>query len=295
MSTFSPPQVPPVNKLVTYSSRGQPRWRFLPPEIIHIIMGMLGTDRQTLSACALASREFTFPALCCLGRHIEINTALRLRECVSLLTKGSPFQHVRSLDLGITTRRVIHQKYWDDYLVILETFARRRTLTRLWLSEVPFYFSNRRKQERAKNVIISLAATVNELGLYSCHFSSYTEMISLIRSFPLCTSLYVRDCVARSSASNMFADLPQHSLHISDLELTSSPGNRFLADVSALVKDAVLDTSSLTGLSCHMSTADKARHVLMTAGASIERLQLMCEEAESSHGMSKLSKNPRIS
>ena len=287
MSTFSS-----EDQLIICPFSERPRLPALPQDIVRIIMGMLGTDRKTLSACTLVSREFTFAALCCLGRHIAINTVHRLRECVSLLTRDSAFQHVRSLDLGITTKGVFHQSYWNDFLTILDVFGHRRTLTRLWFSEVLLYISKRGKQERVRNIITSLAATVNELGLYSCSFSSYAEMISLIRSFPLCTSLYVRDCVARRTlGSNMFANLPQHTLHICDLGLSSS-GHRFITDVSTLVKDAALDTSSLVSFSCDTSIADLARNTLMAAAASpIERLQLSCEEAEGFHGMSKSSKN----
>jgi len=193
-------------------SHSAPHCRVLPPEIIHP------------SACALAAREFTFAALCCLGRHIAVDSVPRLRECAILVTKHSTFLHVRSLDLGITTKRVIRERDWDDYLVILESFARRRTLTRLWLSEVPFYFSECRKQGTVANTIVSLTATVNELGLYSCHFSCYAEIISLIRAFPLCTSLYVPDCVtSKTPKEDIFAILPQHTLSIN-----SSSGHRFL-------------------------------------------------------------------
>jgi hypothetical protein len=288
---FFPFSLPSWYKPRIYPCSEQPGWRALPPEIVHIIMEMLGSDRATLRACALAFREFTFAASCRLGRHISINAVRRLRECASLLTGGSAFQHVRSLDLGITARKAIHRKYWDDYLTILDVFARRRSLTRLWLSGVSFYFSGRGKQERARNAIISLTSTVNELGLYSCSFSSYPEMISLIRSFPLCTSLYVRDCfVRRTPGSNMFGDLPQHTLHISDLELTSSPCHKPPVDVSTLPEDAAIDLSPLTGFSCHMSTADQARHSIITAAdSSVERLQLMCEEPEGFHGASQSS------
>ena len=256
-------------------------------------MKLLGTDRATLSACALAAREFSFAALCCLGRHITVNTVGRLRECVDLIAKGSAFQHVRSLDLGITTQRVIHERDWGDYLVILEFFARRRTLTRLWLSEVPFYLSKSRMQEMLRNAIISLATTVNVLGLYSCHFSCHTEMISLIRAFPLCTSLFVRDCVTKKNPrAAIFAQLPQHTLHISDLELTSSSGHRFQSDVSTLVEDAALDISSLADFSCDMSTADAARCTVMAVVKSpIKIFQLTCDEAEGFLGTSNSAGN----
>ena len=259
-------------------------------------MGMIGKDRETLAACALAAREFTFAALCCLGRHIAVNTVRRLRDCASLITKGSAFQHVRSLDLGITTKKDINERDWNGYLTILGSFARRRTLTRLWLSDVPLYFSSRGKQGTLKDIIASLTATVNELGLYSCHFSCYGEMISLIRAFPLCTSLYVRDCVVKKTPKqDSFVKLPQHTLSITDLELTSSSHHRFLIDVSTLVRDAALDVSPLTGFSCDMATADAARHAVMAAAASpIERLQLVCDGAEGFHGTSELSENPHV-
>jgi hypothetical protein len=258
----------------------------LPPEIVHMIVQMLAADRETLGACALAVREFTFPALCSLGRHIAVNTTRRLRECASLLTTPSAFRHVRSLDLGITTTAVIRKRDWDDYLRILQVFARRRTLTRLWLSRLSFCFPKLGEQAAITDIIVSLAATVNELGLYSCRFSCYAEVVSLIRAFPLCTSLFVRDCVSRKTpGADLLAKLPQHTLRVTELELTSSSCHRYLVDVSNLVEDAALDISSLTGFSCDMSTADVARHTLMAAAASpIERLHLACDEALGFHG-----------
>jgi len=275
----------------------RPRWEALPPEIVHIIIEMLVPDRETLSACSLAAREFTFSALSCLGRHITVDTVRRLRECASLLNKTSAFQHVRSLDLDVSRQRIIHERDWDQYLTVLEVFASRRTLTRLWLSEAPFYFTDYGRKETVRRIVTSLTATVDELGLYSCHFSCYTEMISLIRAFPLCTSLYVRDCVARKTpGEDAFAGLPQHTLHISDLELTSSSGHRFLIDVSNLIKDAVLDISSLVSFSCDMSTADVARHTTMIVAASpIQRFQLACDEAEAIHSTSRFSEKIYVS
>jgi hypothetical protein len=257
-------------------------------------MEMLGKDRKTLSACALAARQFTFAALCCLGRHIAANTVPRLRECANLITKGSAFQHVRSLDLGITTKRSIHERDWDCYLIILEFFARRRTLTCLWLSEVPFYSSKRRKRETIRNTIASLTATVNELGLYSCHFSCYAEMISLIRAFPLCTSLYVRDCVTKKTPiEDIFAKLPQHTLcHLrprTHLFIRPQIPDRRINPNQGCCLGYLIPHR----FSCDMTTADAARYTVMTAVASpIERLQLVCDEAEGFHGTSKLFREP---
>lgn len=274
-----------------------PCWRALPPEIIQIIVEMLGKDRKALSACSLVSREFTFAALCRLGRRIVVNTARRLRECASLISEGSAFQHICSLDLGITTERAIRGKEWNDYLIILKAFARRRSLTCLWLSGVSFHFSKGEEQETFRNIIISLTATINELGLFSCRFSCYTELISLIRAFPLCTTLYVRDCVTQKTPGpDAFAGLPQHTLCVDNLELTSSSGHKFLIDVSNLIKDAVLDISSLTGFSCDMVTADVVREMVMTVVASpVERLHLICDEAEGFHGTPRLSEDPHVS
>ena len=192
---------------------------------------------------------------------------------------------------------MIRGRDWGDYLSILEFFARRRTLTRLWLSEVSFYFPKHGKQGAITDVITSLAATVNELGLYSCRFSCYAEMISLIRAFPLCTSLFVRDCVAtKTPGVEIFTKLPQHTLYITHLELTSSSPHRYLINVSTLIRDAALDISSLTNFSCDMSAADVTRRTLVTTVDSpIESLELTCDEAQGFHGETKPSKNAYIS
>lgn len=72
-------------------------------------------------------------------------TPPRLRECADLIGDDSASQHVRSLDLGILTKRVVRERDWDDYLIVLEVFARRRTSITLWPSEVRFCFSGRRE------------------------------------------------------------------------------------------------------------------------------------------------------
>lgn len=99
-----------------------------------------------------------------------------------------------------------------------------------------------------------------------------------------------RLCYQENPGEDVFAKPPQHALRLSDLELASSSGHRFLIDVSTLVNDAPLDVSSLNGFSCDMNTAD-----VMTAVASpIERLQLVCDEAEGFHCTTKLSQNARV-
>ena len=277
-----------------YSHSEGPHRCVLPPEIVQIIVEMIGADREALRTCSLVAREFTFAALYRLGRHIAVNTSSRLRECASLITKGPAFHHVRSLNLGITNKTRICERDWDDYLIILKVFALRRTLTRLWLSGIPFYFKSRR-QEAVRNVIASLTATVNELGLYSCRFSCCTEMISLVRAFPLCTSLRIHDCVAReTSGPDAFAELPRDTLHITDLEITSSSGHRSLIDVTDLINDSVFDFSSLTSFSCYMRTADATRHTIATVVASpIQSFRLTCDEIKGFHGTSMSSESVR--
>ena len=96
-------------RMCSRSERPRSSWQTLPLAIVHIIMEMLGSDREALSACSVATRGFTFAALSCLGRHITVDTVRRLRECADLVSKGSAFQHVRSLDLDVATKRIIHE------------------------------------------------------------------------------------------------------------------------------------------------------------------------------------------
>jgi hypothetical protein len=52
---------------------------------------------------------------------------------------NSAFQHVRQLDLGVVSKNWNPVAYLAEQLFILEIFARRRTLTHLWLSRFPFH------------------------------------------------------------------------------------------------------------------------------------------------------------
>ena len=82
----------------------------------------------------------------------------------------------------------------------------------------------KRGAETFRNTIISPTATINELGLFSYRLSCYTELISLIRAFPLCTTLYVRDCVTQKTPGpDAFTGLPQHTLRVDNLEFLVWP------------------------------------------------------------------------
>ena len=220
-----------------------------------------------------------------LGRHLTVKYVDRLKECAQLVARGA-FQHVRSLDLGVNCR-VIIEEYWMEYLVILGEFARYGSLNRLWLSEVPFNFIRRGQRKNLGETITMLGSTVTELGLYECHFSSYEEMVSLIRSFPLCNFLFIRDCVTGEQASdgNALAGLPKHVLKIKDLQLSSSSSNDSLIDVSNLIEDAALDVGSLTSLVCDVGTSERTRCVAAAVFASpVENFQVACTKPEGFQG-----------
>ena len=245
-----------------------------------MILQFLTTDKATLRACSQAAREFRYAALSCLGRHLAVNTVSRLRDCTQLTTGGA-FQHVRSLDLGVNNKSMILESYWNSYLAILEAFARYRALNRLWLSEVPFSFLRPNQKKNLRETIVALGSTVTELGLYGCHFSSYEEMVSLIRSFPLCNFLFIRDCVTgeQTAGGNAFAGLPKHNLNIKDLQLSSSSSNDLLIDVSNLVEDASLDVRSLTALVCDVGTCEKTQRIAAAVSTSpVEQFQVACTQ-----------------
>jgi len=281
---FAFPCVPTQSS--TRSPNARPRWRILPPEIIRMILQYLANDKEALRACSRTAHDFRYTALSFLGRHLTVNTVNRLGECTSLITKGA-FQHVRSLDLGVNNKKVILEDYWRAYLVIVKAFAQYHALNRLWLSEVPFNFAGRSQKKDFRETTIALGSTVTELGLYGCHFSSYEEMISLIRSFPFCNFLFIRDCVTGDQATggNALAGLPEHSLSIKDLQLSSSSSNDLLIDVSNLIKDAALDVGSLTSLVCDMGTSEKAQRIAAAVSSSpVEQFQVACAEFEGFQG-----------
>jgi hypothetical protein len=252
-----------------------------------MILQPLATDRESLRACSWAARDFRHVALSLLGRHLTVNNVRRLKECAKLVRRGA-FQHIRSLDLGAYKKRMVLEEYWENYLVILGVFARYRALNRLWLSEVPFNFLQQSQKENLRETVTALSSTVTELGLYGCHFSCYEEMISLIRSFPLCTFLFTRGCVAgrQAAGENAFAGLPEHNLTIKDLQLSRSSSNDLLIDVSNLIEDAALDVKSLTALMCDVGTSEKTQRVAAAVSASpVERFEVACAEPGGFQGM----------
>ncbi|KAF9783515.1 hypothetical protein BJ322DRAFT_159192 [Thelephora terrestris] len=180
-----------------------PRWRILPPEVIHIIVELLKDDKATLRACSLAARDFSPAALSLIGRHLTMNHVPRIRQCLQLLVDNSAFQHVRSLDLGVTSKSSDPQGYLAEQFTILDIFAQRQTLTRLWLSRFPFSSIDPARRMGFLDIVTALGSTVNDLGLYGCIFPSYLDTISFIRAFPHCDALFIRDCVADALHLNL--------------------------------------------------------------------------------------------
>jgi len=106
-------------------------------------------------------------------------------------------------------------------------------------------------------------------------------MVSLIRSFPHCDSLFLSDCVTRrkSAVENAFAGLPEHKLIIKDLQLSASLSSGALIDVSKLIGDAALDVASLTALVCDVGTSERTRHIAAVVSASpVEQFQIASTE-----------------
>lgn len=263
------------------------RRRFiLPPEITRMVLQYLVTDKETLRACSQAAHEFRHVALSFLGRHITLNDVDRVKECTQMLARGA-FQHIRSLDLGINNKRIVLEKYWKDYIVILGSFSQYRALTRLWLSEVPFHFLKPNQRKNLRETITNLGSTVTELGLYGCHFSSYEEMISLVRSFPLCIFLFVRDCVTgeQTSGGNALAGLPEHILTVQDLQLSAPSSDVPFIDISNIIEDAALNVESLTSLVCDLGTPEGTQRVAAAVSASpVKQFQVACPQPEGFQG-----------
>ena len=246
-----------------------------------MILQYLANDRTTLRACSQAARDFRYTALSLLGRHLAVNTVDRLMKCSSLTAKGA-FQHVRSLDLGFNDGKTILERHWKAYFVVLKAFAQYHTLNRLWLSEIPFDLVGPRQQKNIRETIVALGSTVTELGLYGCRFSSYEEMISLIRSFPLCNFLFIRDCAIgeRYTGGNAFAGLPEHKLSIRDLQLSSPSSDYWLIDISNLIEDAALDVGSLTSLVCDVGNSERTRRIAAAVASSpVKHFQVACIES----------------
>ena len=281
----------------THDYNTKPRCVSLAPELIRMIFQF--ADKATLRACSQAAREFRHDALCCLGRHLTVNTFDRVKECAQLVAQGA-FQHIRSLDLGINSGELILKGDWRYYDIILAAFAGYRTLNRLWFSEVPFDLIQSNQKRHLRKTITALGSTVTELGLYECCFSSYEEMISLIRSFPLCDSLFLVGCVTRGglAVGNAFAGLPVHQLRIKDLQLSASSfrrttlsritkpyrstprsDNTVLIDVSKLIEDAALDVGSLTALVCDVRNSERTgRIAAAVSGSPVEQFQVACRK-----------------
>jgi hypothetical protein len=121
-----------------------------------------------------------------------------------------------------------------------------------------------------EEVVVALSSSVNDLGLYGCHFSRYEEMVSFVRAFPHCNTLYIKDCVTggQDSPMNAFAGLPQHKLSIVDLDLTASSTSDLLIDPSGFIEDAELDVSPLRKLACDLESVEGSRRIVSVTSES---------------------------
>ena len=250
-----------------------------------MILQYLATDKVAICACSQAAHEFRHIALSFVGHHLTVDTVDRLKECPQMISAGS-FQHIRSLDLDVKLDKTVIRE--EEHLAILGAFAQYRVLNSLWLSEVPFDFLQQHRKEAIRETATALGSTVTELGLYECHFSSYEEMISFVRSFPFCNLLFIRDCVTgkRGGGRNAFAGLPEHVLTIKDLQLSSPTPNDPMIDLSNLIKDAALDVGSLTALVCNVGTSERTQRVAASVFASpVEQFQVACAEPGGFQGM----------
>ena len=146
---------------------------------------------------------------------------------------------------------------------------------------MPFPAIKSSQRGKIRDIVTALSSTVNNLGLYGCGFPSYADMITFIRAFPQCDSLFIRDCVtgSESSPENMFSGLPEHKLSLRILELTSTAPDGLIIDVSSLIEDAALDVSQLSALTCCVASAEQARRVAMaTSAPPIQHIQLACAD-----------------
>ena len=265
--------------------------------MIRIVVELLKDDKATLRACSFAAREFSQPALSRIGQHITLNHATRIKQCARLLATNSAFQHVRSLDIGLTSKGSNPEGHLEEQLTILGIFARRQSLTRLWLSNIPFPSIESSQRTEIRDVFAALSSTVNDLGLYECRFPSYVDMISFVGAFLHCDSLYIRDCIIddKNPAGNIFSEFPRHKLFLNILELSSALSNRPIIDVSSLIKDAGLDVSKLSALTCDVRSAEQARSIAMVTSASpIRYVQLACAEPGGFRGTSNSTPNSSV-
>jgi hypothetical protein len=206
-----------------------------------------------------------------------------IKGCIELLTSGSALWHVCSLRLGGTPflKDNICGESLEGYFTIPEAFAQRRTLTRLSLSAIPIASFDPSQKERIRGVITTLSSTVDTLGLYGCKFFSYAELVPLIRLFPHCDSLDIRDYAVESESSDddAFSVLPKHKLFVKHLQLGSRRLEYF--SLSSLIEDADLDISLLASFTCSVRSAEEARRVVtVTSSSPIQHFQFACLERD---------------
>ena len=224
--------------------------------------------RQSHSTSVLphSTRAFVL-ALYYAGRHITVDK-YGIKGCIKLLTSGSALWHVCSLQLGGTPflEDNVCGESLEGCFTILEPFAQRRTLTRLSLSAIPIASSDpsQTQKERIRGVITTLSSTVDTSRPYGYKFSSYAELVSLIRQFPRCDSLDIRDCAAESESSDddAFYGLPKHKLLVKYFQLGSRRLEYF--GLSSLTEDVDLDISLPAPFTCSIRSAE-ARHVVTVA------------------------------
>ena len=80
----------------------------------------------------------------------------------------------------------------------------------------------------------------------------------------------MRDCATgkHTPGGNAFAGLPEHTLSVGDLKLSSPSSKDPLIDVSNLIQDVALDVRLLTALVCDVGTSGRTKCVAAAVSAS---------------------------
>lgn len=249
----------------------------LPNEIIGLMVDELRSDIPTLRACSTVSSLLYYFCKKHLYRNINLDTPDKIDGFV-LASENAGLRILRythTLSLGVAG--MASWRYADKLVAVLGVFAKRASVQCLILKEMKFTLISLHNVAGLVETMGTLSRTVSELKLSDCLFVRREDIESLIRSFPLCKSLRLRRCAWQSTQlAPIFSSLPTHTVSLDELEITTRKALG-MYDLSEIVEQPWLDTTSLKSLTYSVMKYSMAIKVFdAVKSCHLENLKISC-------------------
>ena len=254
----------------------------LPNEIIGLIVDELRANIPALRACSTVSGLLYHFCKKHLYRSVNLDTPNKVDGFVLASERADlpVLRYTHTLSLGVAG--IASWRCADKLVVVLGVFAKKASIECLTLKEMKFTLLSPSNVAGLVETMGVLSRTVLRLELLDCLFPRREDIVSLIRSFPLCKSLRLRRCSWQSTQlTPIFSSLPTHTISVDELEITTRKSHATY-DLSAIVEQDWLDTTGLKSLTYSVLEDFMAIKMLNAVkDCHLQNLRISCRLKES--------------